>query len=122
VVGGGHRGIPDLDRDTSSVDFRQLTTSAATVGALFPVMRAAEIVRTWSGIESHLPDDIPIIGPVVGSLLAELIDTGATNLPIAPFAITRFGRPAAAAAWRVNRFVGLPAAVAAALKGESCFC
>jgi sarcosine oxidase subunit beta len=113
LIGGGHRGIPDLDRDTSSVDFRQLVTSATTVGALFPAMRGAEIVRTWSGIESHLPDDIPVIGPsgteeaafhafgfaghgfqlgpVVGSLLAELIDTGATNLPITPFAITRFG-------------------------------
>jgi hypothetical protein len=26
----------------------------------------------------------------VGSLIAELIDTGSTNLPIVPFAITRF--------------------------------
>ena len=115
VIGGGHRGIPDLETDTSSVDFRKLVVSATTVGALFPIMRGAQIVRSWSGIESRMPDDIPVIspssthegafhafgfsahgfqlGPVVGSILAELIDTGASNLPIAPFAITRFNTP-----------------------------
>jgi sarcosine oxidase subunit beta len=78
-------------------------------------MRAAEIVRCWAGIEARMPDDIPVIGPsstsegvyhafgfsahgfqlgpIVGSLLAELITTGATNLPIAPFRIDRFCRP-----------------------------
>jgi len=112
VIGGGHRGVPDLDNDSSSVDFRKLVISATTVGTLFPVMRGAQLVRSWSGIESRLPDDIPVIGPsatqdgafhafgfaghgfqlgpVVGAILAELIDTGVTNLPIGPFAITRF--------------------------------
>ena len=112
LVGGGHRGVPDLERDSSTVDFRKLAVSAATAGSLFPVMRGAQLVRSWSGIESRLPDDLPVIGsssteqaafhafgfsahgfqlgPVVGSLMAELVDTGATKLPIAPFAITRF--------------------------------
>ncbi len=112
MIGGGHRGIPDLDRDTSSVDFRKLVISAETVASLFPIMRGASVVRSWSGIESRLPDDIPVIGPsgteegafhafgfsahgfqlgpVVGALMAQLIDTGQTNLPIAPFSIGRF--------------------------------
>jgi len=30
------------------------------------------------------------LGPGVGALMAELIATGKTNLPIAPFSITRF--------------------------------
>jgi sarcosine oxidase, subunit beta len=112
LIGGGHRGVPDLETDTSSVDFRKLVVSAATVALLFPVMRGAQIVRSWSGIESRMPDDIPVIGPsstqdsafhafgfsghgfqlgpVVGAILAELVDTGRSNLPIAPFSITRF--------------------------------
>jgi sarcosine oxidase, subunit beta len=112
LIGGGHRGVPDLETDTSSVDFRKLVVSAATVALLFPVMRGAQIVRSWSGIESRMPDDLPVIGPsstqdsafhafgfsghgfqlgpVVGAILAELVDTGRSNLPIAPFSITRF--------------------------------
>jgi sarcosine oxidase, subunit beta len=112
LIGGGHRGVPDLETDTSSVDFRKLVVSAATVALLFPIMRGAQIVRSWSGIESRMPDDIPVIGPsstqdaafhafgfsghgfqlgpVVGAILAELVDTGRSNLPIAPFSITRF--------------------------------
>ena len=114
LIGGGHRGVPDLDGETSSVDFRGLVESAATVAEHFPIMRDAQIVRCWSGIESRMPDDIPVIGPsstqesafhafgfsahgfqlgpVVGSIIAELVDTGQTNLPIAPFAITRFSK------------------------------
>ena len=61
-----------------------------------------------------MPDDIPVIGPSrvadglfhqfgfsahgfqlgpgVGSLMADLIVTGATNLPIEPFRVDRFRR------------------------------
>lgn len=113
LIGGGHRGVPDTVAETSSVDFEKLITSARTVSDLFPIMRGAQIVRTWSGIESRLPDDIPVIGPssteegafhafgfsahgfqlgpVIGAIMAELVTAGRTNLPIAPFAITRFG-------------------------------
>jgi sarcosine oxidase subunit beta len=70
------------------------------------------MVRAWAGLESRMPDDIPVIGPSqtsegvfhqfgfsahgfqlgpgVGALVAELIATGATNLPIQPFRIERF--------------------------------
>ncbi|CAH2598611.1 FAD-binding oxidoreductase [Rhodovastum atsumiense] len=112
MIGGGYRGIPYLDRETSSVDFRKLHESAATVASLFPVMRDAVVVRSWSGIESRLPDDMPVIGPssteegafhafgfsahgfqlgpIVGQLLAELVETGTASLPIAPFSVRRF--------------------------------
>jgi sarcosine oxidase subunit beta len=75
-------------------------------------MRETEIVRAWAGIEARMPDDIPVIGPSaaaegvyhqfgfcghgfqlgpgVGALVAELIATGSTNLPITPFSISRF--------------------------------
>jgi len=112
LIGGGHLGRPDRDRNTTRIDWTKLAESARTVWELFPVMRAADIVRAWAGIEARMPDDIPVIGPSataegvyhqfgfcghgfqlgpgVGALMAELIVTGKTNLPIAPFSVTRF--------------------------------
>ena len=77
-------------------------------------MHAAAIVRTWAGIEGRMPDDIPVLGssstsegvwhsfgysahgfqmgPVCGSIIAELVTTGSTDFPIEPFNIRRFTR------------------------------
>jgi len=115
LIGGGHRGRPDPETNWTDLDFTALAISARTVWDLFPVMRGAQIVRAWAGIEARMPDDIPVIGrsrtsenvwhafgfsahgfqlgPVVGAIIAELIATGHTNLPIAPFDIARFARP-----------------------------
>jgi len=114
LVGGGYRGRPNVETNWTDLDFHGLASSAQTVHDLFPVMRRAEIVRAWAGIEARMPDDIPVIGPsrtsenvwhafgfcghgfqmgpIVGSLVAELIATGVTNLPIAPFDIGRFAQ------------------------------
>jgi sarcosine oxidase subunit beta len=112
LIGGGHRGTPERDSNWTDLDFKGLAKSARTVWDLFPVMREAEVVRAWAGIEARMPDDIPVIGPsstregifhafgfsahgfqlgpIVGSIVAELVTTGSTNLPIAPFRIDRF--------------------------------
>jgi sarcosine oxidase, subunit beta len=114
LIGGGHRGTPDRGTNWTDLDFAGLARSARTVWDLFPVMRAAEIVRAWAGIEARMPDDIPVIGPsstspgifhafgfsahgfqlgpIIGSIVAELVISGKTNLPIEPFRIDRFGR------------------------------
>ena len=112
LIGGGHRGVPDMENGTSSTDFHKLIVSARTASALFPIMSGAVLVRAWSGIESRLPDDIPVIGPsstepglfhafgfsahgfqlgpIIGVIMADLVTAGAAQHPIAPFAITRF--------------------------------
>ena len=112
LIGGGHQGRPDRDANTTEIDWQELAESARTVWELFPAMRGAHIVRAWAGIEARMPDDIPVIGPSatsegvyhqfgfcghgfqlapgLGALMAELITTGRTNLPIAPFSIARF--------------------------------
>jgi sarcosine oxidase, subunit beta len=112
MIGGGYRARPFRDENRTVIDWRQLAESAKTVWELFPIMRGASIVRTWAGIEARMPDDIPVIGPSarsegiyhqfgfsahgfqlgpgVGALMAELVATGATNLPIAPFRVDRF--------------------------------
>jgi sarcosine oxidase subunit beta len=79
-------------------------------------MREATIVRAWAGIEARMPDDIPVVGPsstsegvfhqfgfsahgfqlgpATGAVVAELVATGATNLPIDGLGIGRFKRSA----------------------------
>jgi sarcosine oxidase subunit beta len=115
LIGGGHAGRAWPAENRTELDWRKLAVSARTVAELFPVMREATVVRAWAGIEARTKDQLPVIGasnrhagiyhqfgfsghgfqlaPGVGALMAELIATGRTNLPIAPFAIARFSPP-----------------------------
>lgn len=112
MIGGGHLARPYRDENRTEIDWHKLAESARTVWELFPVMRSTTIVRAWAGIEARMPDDIPVIGasatsegiyhqfgfsahgfqmgPGVGAVMAELITTGATNMPITPFRVGRF--------------------------------
>jgi sarcosine oxidase subunit beta len=112
MIGGGQRGTADLETNRTTLDYAKLAFNARTAVDVFPRMRHAEIVRAWAGIEGMLPDAIPVIGPssrapnawhafgfsahgfqlgpVVGSIVADLVTTGATRHPIAPFSIARF--------------------------------
>jgi sarcosine oxidase, subunit beta len=112
VIGGGHLAHAHRDENRTELDWGKLAESARTVAELFPVMRQAEIVRAWAGIEARMPDDIPVLGrsrtaegiyhqfgfsahgfqlgPAAGATMAELVATGRTNMPIAPFDIGRF--------------------------------
>ncbi len=112
VIGGGILGIPDLDAETADPVAERLVESARTVYDLFPIMRTATIVRCWAGLEARMPDEIPVIGPsttvanlwhafgysghgfqlgpIVGSLLAELIVDGKSPLPLEAFRAGRF--------------------------------
>ena len=115
VFGGGHRGpaLPAIRRayvmpDNTLRQFKQIRR-------LVPALKGLSIIRTWSGIEGYMPDNIPIMGPSaraaglyyafgfcghgfqlgpgVGDVMAELIDRGETTTPIDPFAIARFQAP-----------------------------
>jgi sarcosine oxidase subunit beta len=112
VIGGGHRATPDRDTNETVIDWQALAVSARTVWELFPAMREATIVRAWAGIEARMPDEIPVIGPSstsegvyhqfgfsahgfqlgpgTGAMMAELIATGSTNVPIDGLGIRRF--------------------------------
>jgi sarcosine oxidase, subunit beta len=112
MIGGGHKGIGDLDTGKLTLDVARLAFSARTALDLFPVLASAKLVHTWAGIEGMMPDEIPVIGlsraqsglvhafgfcghgfelgPVAGSIVAQLALDGGTNRPIAPFAPDRF--------------------------------
>jgi len=112
MIGGGQRGRAELDTNRTVLDYDKLALNARTAIDVFPRMRTAEIVRAWAGIEGMMADGIPVIGPsstspgvwhafgfsahgfqlgpVVGSIIAELVTTGATRHDIEPFSIARF--------------------------------
>ncbi len=114
VYGGGLRGpaLPEIRR--AYVDPANTLRQFQHVRRLVPALAALNIIRTWSGIEGYVDDDIPVIGPSartaglyyafgfcghgfqlgpgVGEVMAELIATGATTTPIEPFHISRFAR------------------------------
>jgi sarcosine oxidase subunit beta len=112
IFGGGNRGpaYPDLRR--AYVLPQNTMTQLPQLRRLVPALARLNIIRVWSGIEAYLPDDRPVMGPSskvsglfyafgfcghgfqlgpgVGDVMAELIDTGRTTTPIEPFRIARF--------------------------------
>ncbi len=112
VIFGGGRGSADRERlRACPIAETTLDASRQTI-ALVPRLRDAQIIRTWTGIEGIMPDNIPVIGPsgttrglfhafgfsghgfqlgpVMGAVLSELIMDGATPTPITAFDIGRF--------------------------------
>jgi sarcosine oxidase, subunit beta len=116
VIGGG-RGPASPDTWRASVKPENTLQQLRQVTRIVPALDRLAIIRVWSGIESYLPDDIPIMGPSarvaglhyafgfcghgfqlgpgVGDVMAELIATGRTSTPIEPFAMSRFQKPPA---------------------------
>ena len=112
VIGGSGRGPANIDTIRATVEPENTLKQLAQVVRVVPALKRLNIIRVWSGIESYLPDDIPILGPSakvsglyyafgfcghgfqlgpgVGDVMAELIATGQTTTPIEPFLISRF--------------------------------
>jgi sarcosine oxidase, subunit beta len=117
VFGGGVRGPAFPDTRRAYALPQRLVRQVRQIRRLVPALAHVSVIRTWSGIEGYLPDDIPIMGPSarvsglyyafgfcghgfqlgpgVGDAMAELIDRGTTTTPIAPFQIGRFAEQAA---------------------------
>jgi len=117
VIGGSTRGpaFPDIRR-AYTVPTSTLS-QLAEMRRLVPAFARLNIIRTWSGIEGYMPDERPIMGPSgkvsglfyafgfsgegfqlgpgVGDVMAELIDTGSTTTPIDDFKMARFNAPVA---------------------------
>lgn len=117
LIGGGYRGTPLRDENRTILDWRKLAANAETVWDMFPIMRGAPVVRAWAGIEARMPDDLPVfgpsarhegvyhqfgfsahgfqLGPGAGAVMAEIIATGRSNVPIDGLGIARFTAPVA---------------------------
>lgn len=112
VIGGGYRSKPDMLNRRAYVEPRSILNQITQMQRLLPGVGNLNIIRVWSGIESYLPDSLPImgssgtvdglyyafgfcghgfqLGPGVGDVMAELISTGSTSTLIEPFSIRRF--------------------------------
>ncbi|WP_245395156.1 NAD(P)/FAD-dependent oxidoreductase [methane-oxidizing endosymbiont of Gigantopelta aegis] len=120
IIGGALVAKLDFDTEHTEINWPQMAKSAKTVLDFFPQLKNTRIVRAWAGIEGFTPDNLPIIGrsqrfdsvyhafgfsahgfqlsPIIGKIMAELIDTGKTDLPIDAFSISRFHTVTAATA------------------------
>lgn len=116
VIFGGRRGAVDMDAGRAYVRPANTRFACRVAVALIPQLRPVRIIRTWSGVEGEMPDEMPVIGPsrttpglfhafgfsghgfqlgpAVGEILGELVTTGATTTPIAAFDIARFAESA----------------------------
>ncbi len=100
---GPLRGVPRAGRAASNL---------ANAVSLFPALRAARVTRIWAGLEGMTPDGLPYLGqsrtmpglfhafgfsahgfalaPLIGPLMADLLEGKRNNHAIAPFAPGRF--------------------------------
>lgn len=112
VFGGSVRGPASLETKRATLDPLNTLSQRRFVARLLPAVTKLRIIRTWSGVEGYMDDDIPVMGPSarvpglfyafgfcghgfqlgpgVGATMAELIATGSPGVPIDPFHITRF--------------------------------
>ncbi|HZH55608.1 NAD(P)/FAD-dependent oxidoreductase [Yanghanlia caeni] len=112
VIGGSLRCEADPVGRHAIVDMATMRNSAITVTDLFPHLRNMQVVRAWAGVEGFLPDQIPVIGPsvaspgvfhafgfsahgfelspIIGEIMADLVEHGESRLPIHPFRVNRF--------------------------------
>jgi sarcosine oxidase subunit beta len=117
VVAFYPRGPADRAQNRAPVAPEKVLQSLGNAVRVVPMLRGAQTIRVWSGIEGYLPDLLPIMGPSrttknlihafgfcghgfqlspgVGYTLAEMIDEGQARIPIEAFAIDRFAREAA---------------------------
>jgi sarcosine oxidase subunit beta len=111
IVGGiGDAGEQSSYSTASSAEF--LFRYAAALREIFPALGKARIMRQWAGLYDVSPDARPIFGtvdgvdgyyhacgfsghgfmlaPALSTLMAELITTGATSIPVDTLNLNRF--------------------------------
>ena len=112
IVAGYPRTASDLKNQRTVVPPHKTLAGMQNLAEVAPILRNAQIIRVWSGMEGYLPDMIPIIGPSattpglfhafgccghgfqiapgVGVVLSEMILQGGSNTPVGDFSIERF--------------------------------
>ncbi len=109
MIGGGWQGIADLDSRYTEVIPGNLIGNLRQAHFAIPALAGTRVVRTWLGIEGHVPDFMPIVGslpeidngfvigcvrggftmgPFMGRLLAQRILGSEPEMPL--FEASRF--------------------------------
>jgi sarcosine oxidase subunit beta len=114
IIGGSTRGAVDPVRLRAPVYPAHSHSQWQQIQRLAPALGRLQIIRVWSGIESYLPDGLPVmgpsqrvdglfyafgfcgsgfqVGPGVGETMAELISTGTTSVAPQPWRVARFAQ------------------------------
>lgn len=112
VNGGPHEWIDvDLATESPKPNTPLVRNIARRLVEVFPVLKGAEMLRSWAGVIDVTPDQMTIIhafdapqgliatsasghgfgmSPAMGAALADLALNGATNLPIRSLTLERF--------------------------------
>jgi glycine/D-amino acid oxidase-like deaminating enzyme len=111
MIGGGWQGLGTLAGGRKELDHESLVHNLRLAAEIVPGLARLHAVRCWSGFEGATPDALPIFGrlpgqrhvyvtaccrggftqgPIFGRLMAELVVTGETSLPVGALAPERF--------------------------------
>ena len=118
VFGGGLRGTAYLDERRAQPKPDSTLQQLQRLRRMAPALSNLHVLRTWSGVEGYVADDLPIMGPSqqvkglyyafgfcghgfqtgpgVGDVMAELIARGTTTIDLEPYSIHRFATNSAA--------------------------
>lgn len=114
IVFGGVVARKPVDMTTgyANYDISLLAPQLARMLRLLPALSGVSVIRTWSGCEGYVADDLPVmgasgttpglfhafgfcghgfqLGPGVGDVMAELMASGRELVPLGDFGIERF--------------------------------
>nr|WP_316642087.1 FAD-binding oxidoreductase [uncultured Roseateles sp.] len=112
VFGGGLKGPALADQIRAYVKPDNVLRQLREMRRFVPAFEHVQLLRVWSGIEGYTADWAPVLGPSarvpglhyafgfngegfaispgVGEVMAELLASGKSSTPIAPFSIARF--------------------------------
>lgn len=112
IIGSSLRAPAYRDIERAYVDPENTLVQLREIRKFVPPLAKLNIIRVWSGVEGYLPDAQPVmglspkvsglhyafgfsgsgfqIGPAVGDIMAELIDTGATDIDLSYYDMKRF--------------------------------
>ena len=111
MIGGGWQGRGTLDDGARGLDHEALIHNLRVAADIVPGLARLAVVRSWAGYEGVTPDALPLFGRlpgqrhvfitaccrggwtqglIFGRLMAELVATGETSMPVDLFRPGRF--------------------------------
>jgi glycine/D-amino acid oxidase-like deaminating enzyme len=85
LIGGGWQGKGDAEQGWSAVDPETLIANLRLAQFAVPALARARVVRSWLGFEAHVPDMMPLAGPLPGVADAFVIGCVRGGYTIGPY-------------------------------------